>query len=83
MVVQIQLRRGIAADWTSADTLLSEGEVGLELDTGTFKIGDGITTWTMLPYFSAGVTDHGALTGLADDDHSAYVTDLAYDGNVA
>jgi len=32
--------------------------------------GTGITTWAAV---AAGVTDHGALTGLADDDHAAYL----------
>lgn len=36
----IQLQRDIAANWTSANTLLAEGELGLELDTRKAKIGD-------------------------------------------
>ena len=36
------------------------------------------TTALTFAEFSGGVTDHGALTGLADDDHSAYV--LTYGG---
>jgi cytoskeletal protein CcmA (bactofilin family) len=56
--VRIQLRRGLASEWTSADTALNAsgglrlaaGEVGLETDTGTFKFGDGTTRWSELPY---------------------------------
>jgi hypothetical protein len=56
--VRIQLRRGLEADWTSADTALNSsgglklagGEVGLETDTGKFKFGDGTTRWSALPY---------------------------------
>jgi hypothetical protein len=56
--VRIQLRRGLASEWTSADTALNAsgglklaaGEVGLETDTGTFKFGDGTTRWSGLPY---------------------------------
>lgn len=50
-VVQLQRRRDTAANWTSADTVLSEGEVGLETDTGWMKIGDGSTAWTSLGYW--------------------------------
>lgn len=36
----IQLQRDTAANWTSANTLLAEGELGLEMDTRKAKIGD-------------------------------------------
>jgi hypothetical protein len=49
---RIQLRRGTAAaganQWTNQ--VLYIGELGYETDTGKFKIGDGITQWSSLPY---------------------------------
>jgi hypothetical protein len=57
MAIQIQLRRGTASQWTSANTLLAQGEIGLETDTSKLKLGDGSTLWNSLSYFSgAGVT---------------------------
>lgn len=50
MTVQIQIRRGTAATWTSVNPLLAEGELGVELDTDKFKIGDGTSNWNSLPY---------------------------------
>lgn len=52
MAVQtlIQIRRGTAAQWVSANTTLSAGEWGYETDTGRVKIGDGITAWNSLDY---------------------------------
>lgn len=50
MAVQIQLRRGTAAAWTSANPTLADGEIGVESDTDQFKIGDGLTAWTNLSY---------------------------------
>lgn len=50
MSTQIQLRRDTAADWTSNDPTLAEGEIGWESDTNLFKIGDGSTAWTSLEY---------------------------------
>lgn len=50
MAVQIQVRRGTAAQWTSANPTLAAGEIGAETDTGKFKIGDGTTAWTSLGY---------------------------------
>ena len=50
MATKIQLRRDAAADWTSNNPTLSEGEFGWESDTNRFKIGDGSTAWTSLSY---------------------------------
>ena len=50
MAVQIQFRRGLASEWTAANTVLAEGEMGVETDTDQFKIGDGTTAWTSLAY---------------------------------
>ena len=55
MAVKVQFRRGTAAQWTSANPVLAQGEAGYEYDTGKFKIGNGSSTWTALPY-SSGVT---------------------------
>ncbi|MGD0336720.1 MAG: hypothetical protein ABSB18_06435 [Candidatus Omnitrophota bacterium] len=51
---KIQFRRDVAATWTSVNPTLASGEIGLETDTGKFKMGDGTTAWTSLAYFSAG-----------------------------
>ena len=46
-----QLRRGVSSLWKTKNTLLSEGEVGFETDTGKMRIGDGISAWNSLPTF--------------------------------
>lgn len=46
----IQLRRGTAAQWTSTNPVLGEGEQGLETDTLRTKIGDGSSAWSALEY---------------------------------
>jgi hypothetical protein len=56
---KIQFRRGTAAEWTARNTLLLPGEVGLETDTKRFKVGDGVTRWPQLEYWTG-----GDLTGL-------------------
>ena len=50
MPTKIQLRRDTAADWTSNNPTLSEGEFGWESDTNRFKIGDGSAAWNSLEY---------------------------------
>ena len=48
--VRIQVRRGTAAQWTSANPTLAAGELGVESDTNLFKFGNGSSTWTALSY---------------------------------
>ena len=50
----IQQRRGTAAEWLSANPVLSAGEIGVETDTLKFKIGDGTTAWDALAYAGGG-----------------------------
>lgn len=50
-IVKMKQRRGTAAAWTSANPILSAGEIGFETDTNKFKIGDGATVWNSLNYF--------------------------------
>ena len=50
MANRIQLRRGGAQEWANSNPTLAQGELGIELDTGRFKIGDGVTAWNTLRY---------------------------------
>ena len=49
MANKIQLRRDTAANWTTANPVLGQGEPGAEIDTGRLKIGDGVKDWKTLP----------------------------------
>lgn len=50
MATIIQLRRDTAANWSSVDPVLDNGEIGIETDTRKMKIGNGSTVWTNLQY---------------------------------
>lgn len=50
MADRIQQRRDTAARWTQFNPILLEGEVGYELDTDQYKVGDGVKAWNDLPY---------------------------------
>ena len=50
MSQKIQNRRDTSARWTQYNPILLEGELGLETDTGKMKLGDGVNTWSALPY---------------------------------
>jgi hypothetical protein len=65
--VQIQIRNGTAAQWTSANPTLAAGEVGIETDTRKQKFGDGTTAWNSLSYAggTGTVTSVGATSPVA------------------
>lgn len=63
MALKIQLRRGTAAEWTSANPVLMQGEMGVETDTLKVKLGNGTTAWTSLPYFTQGAKGDTGATG--------------------
>ena len=48
--VRIQVRRGLASEWTTANPVLAAGEMGVETNTNLFKFGNGSSTWTALAY---------------------------------
>ena len=53
MTFKIRSRRDTAANWTAVNPVLAEGEEGLEMDTQQYKVGDGLTAWNSLPYWSS------------------------------
>ena len=61
MAVRIQLRRDTAANWTSNNPVLRQGEIGIETDTYQMKVGNGTSTWTQITQYMNIVPD-GNLT---------------------
>ena len=68
MPTRLQMRRDTAANWTSNNPMLAQGEIGVETDTGKIKIGTGAASWTTLSYYPnvtgsiVGTTDTQTLT---------------------
>lgn len=85
MAVRMQQRRATAEQWLLADPVLAEGEIGLETDTSSFKIGNGADTWSLLDYFETSaaiagtiddyvpLTQKGAALGVATLDENGFV----------
>jgi len=74
MAQKIQIRRDTAANWTSADPTLAQGEWGLETDTKKLKLGDGATAWASLAYVSFTAADISDFAESVDDRVAALVT---------
>lgn len=70
LLTKILLRSDIKQNWENADLpesplVLGTGEIGIEIDTNQFKIGDGTTNWKQLPYFKGALDS--AVTSLSND----------------
>jgi hypothetical protein len=76
MATRIKLRRDTAANWTSINPILASGEPGYETNSIKYKIGDGVTDWNSLPYFSRA---HDELTNLdyASAGHTGFASTAA------
>lgn len=55
-IIQIQLRRDTAANWSANNPVLAQGEPALEIDTNRIKFGDGTTPYNSLAYFDTDKT---------------------------
>lgn len=52
--IRVMVRRKTTAEWESTNEVLLNSEWGRELGTDKIKMGDGVTPWNNLPYFSSG-----------------------------
>jgi hypothetical protein len=55
------IKRATAAQWAAENPILEQGILGLEIDTGLFKFGNGQSYWLDLPYAVS-----STLSGLSD-----------------
>lgn len=69
------LRKGTSLQWSQANPILDEGEIGVDISLNKIKIGDGVTTWENLLYLaisfgytgptgSTGATGHTGITSV-------------------
>jgi hypothetical protein len=49
MATQIRFRYDTAANWSSVNPLLARGEIGIDLQSGILKVGNGVGRWNALP----------------------------------
>ena len=71
MAIRIQLRRDSSGNWSTNNPLLYPGEMGIETDTGKFKIGPAVnaptvgTAWNSITSYS-NITPSGLQSSLGD-----------------
>lgn len=75
MADKIQIRRDTSINWALVNPTLQQGELAYEIDTKKIKIGDGISSWTNLSYYTAAMSDiDGGAPG------SKYIVEDVIDG---
>jgi hypothetical protein len=79
MAQQIQFRRDTAANWTLNDPILAIGEMAIEQTTNLFKIGNGILSWSALPY--GGLTGANGTNGTNGQNGSVWRTGVGTPSN--
>lgn len=47
---RIKNKNDTSENWTLFDPILLKGEIGIEIDTNRFKVGNGIDKWSLLDY---------------------------------
>lgn len=75
--IRIQLRNDTAENWTARNPVLLKGEMGVEIDTGKTKIGNGTDDWKTLKY--SGV-DEDTIKGIIDNNRSAFTEVVPNEG---
>lgn len=79
LMSQSVMRFDNSADRDSAlARTLTSGMLAYDKSTTTLQLYDG-SVWVDVAVGTVGVTDHGALTGLGDDDHLQYLTEARGD----
>ena len=55
--IKIKIRRGSTADWEASNPVLELGEIGADTTKHLLKVGNGSSTWKVLPYYAVEVVD--------------------------
>ena len=67
----ILLRRGTSAEWAAVNPVLGAGELGVDLTQGKMKLGDGVSTWSVLSFMGGGGgggnPNWGGITGVLNN----------------
>lgn len=75
----VRLSKNISAQWSSLNPILAHLEIGYEVDTKLFKVGDGQRHYNQLPYVVTGAPN--ALFIFLSNDPNNYIS-IGSDGGI-
>ena len=70
----IKFRQDSSDNWNLFNPVLKPGEIAVDIDKMSFKIGDGVTEWKDLSYFGDAAVFNGAHIYLLNDEDKPSVT---------
>ena len=73
---RIVLKNDTAENWSNSTGVLLKGEIGIEIDTRKFKIGDGTSDWQALPYANMSIEEIESLF----DEKAISIYEKEYNG---
>lgn len=80
LTTRILMRSDTRENWVQNNPILLKGEIGLELNTKRYKIGNGIDTWDLLQYYAHLDSDDenslAILISMLNDDDFGKVDDV-------
>ena len=56
--VKIRIRRDTTANWAANNPVLALGEIGADMTLHRIKVGDGVKTWSALPFSDEDIIDN-------------------------
>jgi hypothetical protein len=80
MPVIIKIRRGTTTQWSSSTRVLQSGELGLDTTLNKFKVGNGTSSWSSLPFLNVLPSELAELSQDAVAD--ALLNFISLDGNI-
>ena len=69
-----------AAVFATLNPVLLEGQLGKEVDTGRFKIGDGVSAWSAIDYYTTNNNSTVFMGPSTESDNLVKISDV--DGGV-
>lgn len=75
MATHIRTRRDTTLNWAAHNPVLQLGEMGYDTDLHKFKVGDGTSTWSLLPWSPPDIDISGKVDkiegmGLSTEDYT-------------
>lgn len=78
LISRVSQRSNTQQGWIDQNPILAAGEIGIESDTTQIKIGNGISSWSALPYWMDEGVTYISANGIDITNHVISAT-LLYD----
>lgn len=74
IIGRVENKGDSTANWTYVNPILALNEIGLDETVNNFKVGDGTSDWTSLPYWIAGISVSQIITSVVAGTTNVTVT---------